>query len=96
MRVLDDRMLETRPGTGRRHEAVRNEMFESHLFDSEAAEENALCRGGSSPVERMSVGYYLKERLCGRPVGTVCESCKKLAVPLIVRDLEAEGPVEEA
>ena len=103
MRVLDDRILETRPGTGRRHEAVRNEMFESHLFDSEAPEEKALCGGDSSPVERMSVKYYLEERLCGRPVGTICGRCKTLTMPLaevviedVAEDLEDEGRLGDA
>ena len=84
MRVRNDDILKMNPGTERRHEAVRNEVFESHLFNAEAPEEKALCGGYSSAVERMSVGYYLKERLRGCPVGTVCERCKSLAVPLAV------------
>ena len=98
MRVRNDDILKMNPGTGRRHEAVRNEVFESHLFNAEAPEEKALCGGYSSAVERMSVGYYLKERLRGCPVGTVCERCKALAVPLaevvikdMAQDLEDEG-----
>ena len=103
MRVADDRMLETRPGTGRRHEAVRNEVSESHLFNAEASEEKALCGGYSSTVERMSVGYYLKGRLRGCPVGTVCERCKALAMPLakvgiedMAQNLEDEGRFGDA
>ena len=98
MRVADDSALKMNPGTGRRLEAVRNEVSESHLFYAEAPEEKALCGGYSSAVERMSVGYYLEERLRGCPVGTVCERCKALAVPLakvgiedMAQDLEDEG-----
>ena len=90
--------MKMNPGTGRRLEAVRNEVSESHLFYAEAPEEKALCGGYSSAVERMSVGYYLEERLRGCPVGTVCERCKALAVPLakvgiedMAQDLEHEG-----
>ncbi len=46
----------------------------------------------------MSVGYYLEERLRGRPVGTVCQDCKVLAMPLaediledMAEDLEEDG-----
>ena len=78
-------------------------MFELHLLDENAAEEQALCGEDSSPVERMSVGYYLEERLCGRPVGTVCQDCKALAMPLakvilegMAEDLEDEGRLGDA
>ena len=90
MRVADDNTLKMNPGTGRRHEAAKNEVIEMHLFDSEAAKENALCEEDSSPIERMSVGYYLEERLRGCPVGTVCDRCTVLAMPLaevIIKDL---------
>lgn len=82
---------------------MRNEVMEMHLFDSEAAEEKALCGEDSSSIERMSVGYYLEERLCGRPVGAVCERCKTLAMPLaediieeMAQDLEDEGRLGDA
>ena len=98
MRVLDDRILETKRGTGRRPGAATSTVMEIHLFDAEAAEEKALCGGYSSAVERMSVGYYLEERLRGGPVETVCERCKALAMPLaevviedMAQDLEDEG-----
>ena len=74
-----------------------------HLFDANAAREKALCRKDSSSIERMSVGYYLEERLCGHPVGTVCQDCKTLAMPLaeaIIEDmaqaLEYEGRLGDA
>ena len=99
MRVPDDDTLKMKPGTGRRHEAVRTEVLEMHLFDARAPEEKALCGEDSSSIERRSVDYYLEDRLRGQSVGTVCERCKALAVPLaeiIVRHLEAEDPVDEA
>ena len=55
MRVLDDRMLETRPGTGRRPRAARREVMAMHLLDTEAPGEKAICGGDSSAVERMSL-----------------------------------------
>ena len=74
-----------------------------HLFDAEAAREKALCRKDSSSIDRMSVGYYLEERLRGRPVGTVCQDCKTLAMPLaeaiiedMAQDLEDEGRLGDA
>ena len=98
MTVSGDNTLEMNPRTERRLKAVRNEIFESHLFYSATTEEKALCGKDSSPVERMSVGYYLEERLCGRPVGTVCQDCKALAMPLaediledMAEDLEEDG-----
>ena len=74
-----------------------------HLIDVEAREEEALCGKDSSCIERMSVGYYLEERLRRRPVGTVCQDCKGLAMPLaeaIIEDmaqaLEEEGRLGDA
>ena len=96
MTVADDKTLRMKPRTGRRNAAVRNKVMEMHLFDVEAAEEKALCGEDSSPVERMSVGYYLEERLCGRPVGTVCQECKTLAMPLAEVILEDKGRLGDA
>ena len=42
---------------------------------------------------------YLEDRLYGLWVGTICEGCKALTIPLaaiLTRDLEAEGLVGEA
>ena len=82
---------------------MSNEVKEMHLFDSDAAEEKSLCGEESSSIERMSVEYYLEERLCGRPVGTVCERCKTLAMPLAevviidkALELEDEGRLGDA
>ena len=81
-----------------RLQLTTQEMFEMHLYDADAAEEMALCGEDSSPIERMSVAYYLEERLYGRPDGTVCQRCKTLAMPFaeviiqeMVQDLEDEG-----
>lgn len=62
---------------------MRNEVMEMHLFDAEASEDKALCGENSSSIERISVGYYLGERGHRRPVGTVCERCKVLSMPLV-------------
>ena len=74
-----------------------------HLFNAEADEEKVRCTEGSSSIERMSVRYYLEERLCGRPAGPVCERCKGLAMPLaeviieeMAENLEDEGRLGDA
>ena len=67
MRVQDDDTLNLNPGARRKYEAVRNEVMEMHLFDAEAAEEEALCGEDSLSIVRMSVGYYLEARRRGRP-----------------------------
>ena len=77
----------------------RHELKEQHLFDDDAREERALCGAHTSTEERIGVDYYLECRRGGAPLGTVCEDCKALAVPLAenrVRDLEADGLVDEA
>ena len=103
MRVAGDKTLKMNPETGRRIEDVRTEVMEMHLFDVDADEEKALCGGDPSSIELMSVGYYLEERLPRRPVGTVCERCKTLAMPLaefiledMAEDLEDEGLLGDA
>ena len=82
---------------------LTTQMFKMHLYDSEAAEENAFCGEDSSPIERMSVGYYLEERLYGPQDWTVCDRCKALAMPLaeviieeMAEDLEDEGRLGDA
>ena len=103
MTTADNKTVKMNPGTGRRLEAVRKELMEMHLFDTEADEERALCGGDSSPIELMSVGYYLEERRCEHPVGTVCQDCKDLAMPLAeviientAEDFEDEGLLGDA
>lgn len=95
MRLADDNTLKTTPRTGRKHEAVRNEVMQMHLFDENAAKEMSLCREDSSSIERMSVGYYLEERLCGRPIGAVCERCKALVMSLADDIIEEMAEVLE-
>ena len=82
-----------------RFQLTRHEVFEMHLFDTDAAEEEALCGADTSSVERRGVGYYLEDRLHGWEVGSVCEGCKPPAVRFAVttsRDLEDEGLMDEA
>ena len=76
-----------------------HEMFEIHLFDEDAAEEQALCGTDTTGSERRCVGGYLEDRLYGNRVGTVCEVCKAPAAHFamnISRDLEADEMEEEA
>ena len=74
-------------------------VVELALIDPNADEERALCGGDSSVHDRMSVDYYLHRRKDGLEVGTVCEACKALAIPVAestARNLEAEGRLDEA
>ncbi len=86
-----------------RYLLTTQEMFKMHLYDAEAAEDNAFCGEDSSPIDRMSVGYYLEERLYGPQDWTVCDRCKVLAMPLaeviieeMAEDLEDEGRLGDA
>ncbi len=59
----------------------------------------AKRRPYTSTDDRTGVDYYLERRKDGLPVGTVCEQCKDLAVPVaenLIRDLETDGLVDEA
>ena len=82
---------------------IRHEVMEMHLFDESVVEEQALCGRGTTRTERMGVREYLEERLDGSPVGTVCQDCKALAMPLggvtigdMAKDLEDEGRLGDA
>ena len=75
------------------------EVNEQHLFDENADSERTFCGAGTSTEERVGVCYYMKRRINGLDVGTVCESCKAFAPPFALRlsrDLEAEGMLDEA
>ena len=77
----------------------KREVMEMHLFDNDAREEEAMCGVDTSADERRGVEGYLEDRLYGHSVGTVCERCKALAFPFaekLIRDLEAEGVLDEA
>ena len=77
----------------------RREVIEMHLFDDDAAEENALCEADASDDDRRSAMCYLDDRLRGAWVGTVCQGCKERAAPFAVnlaQDLEDEGLPDEA
>lgn len=97
MTVADDNTLTMNPGTGRRHEAVRNEVIEMHLFDENAAKERARCGRNTTPTGRMGVREYVNDRLYGNRQRPVCQDCKALAMPLaeviieeMAEDLEDE------
>ena len=94
MKVSGDGALKVTPETNRRYE-----IMEMHLFDIYASEEKALCGKDTSATERRGVNGYLEDRLWGNWVGTVCEGCKALAVPIAVKrslELETEGLADEA
>ena len=77
----------------------RREEKTMHLFDEDAAEEQALCGTDTSATERRGMRGYLQDRLDDRWVGTVCEECKALAAHFamnISRDLEAYEKEDEA
>jgi len=84
----------TRPDT-----EGRCDLMETHLFDADTRDEEALCGADTTADCRRSVGGYLEDRLNEIAVGTTCEGCKRRAVPFAVnlaRDLEAEGLLDEA
>ena len=94
MRLRDYRTLQATPEAN-----GRCETMEMHLFDTNARKENALCGAGTSGDDLRGVNGYLEDRLYGLSVGVACEGCKTLAVLFaenLVRDLEADGRVNEA
>ena len=74
--------------TERRYEAMRYKVMDMHLFNDDADEEKALC-GAETSYNVRSVRYYLEDRVCGPSVGSVCQECKVLAVPLAREIIEA-------
>ena len=77
----------------------RCEMREMHLFDTDTREEKALWGVDASADDQRGVDGYLGDRMKGVSVGAVCEGCKALAAPFavnLIRDLEAEGLLDEA
>ena len=81
--------------TGRRYEAMSHDVIDMHLFDEDADEEKALC-GAETSYNVRSVRYYLEDRVCGPSVGSVCQECKVLAMPLAEEIIEAEIEKHEA
>ncbi len=80
--------------TERRYEAMRYDVMEMHLFGENASEE-ALCGVETSHNVR-SVRYYLEDRVHGPSVGSVCQECKVLAMPLAEEIIEAKVDEHEA
>ena len=64
MKNREDRTLKATPETNSRYEST-----ESHLFDTDATEEKALCGADTSAAYRRAVGGYLESRLYGHSVG---------------------------
>ena len=94
MKARDDRAYELR-----REDTRTREVFEMHLFDIDAAEEEALCGVNTTDGDTRGVEGYLDDRLDDNWIGTICEGCKALAAPFATkrgRDLVAEGLLDEA
>ena len=92
MRTLDEDTLNQMPDIERRYEVV-----EMHLSDTNAVVPKALC-GAATSHDLRDLKGYLEDRLNGAWVGTVCQECKALAIPLaeailedMAQDLEDEG-----
>ena len=71
--------------------------MEMHLFDENAREEQALCGRDTTGTERRDLKGYLEDRLHSHWVGTVCQDCKVLSMPLaktIIKD-KAQGAEDE-
>lgn len=91
--------LKANPGAEGRFQLTGREVFEIHLFDEDAAEEQALCGTNTHDTERMGARGYLEDRLYDNWIGTVCQDCKVRAVSFtvsIIDGLEAYERVEEA
>ena len=85
--------------TEMRFQLTRSELFEMHLFDEDAREEEALCGRKTAGTERRSVMGYLEDRLFGNRVGTVCQDCKDRIASFagkMIDELEANKCVEQA
>ena len=87
MKSHDREAPKTTLETEGRSPLIRHEVMEMHL----SVEEEALCGRGTTRTERKDVRYYLEERLDGSPIGTVCERCKALAMPLADPIIEAKA-----
>ena len=99
MKPSNCRTLEAILDTEGRSQLTRCELFEMHLFDEDAAEEQALCGKDTADTERRGVRGYLEDRLYGNRVGTVCQDCKDRVAQFtrgIIDDLEADERMEEA
>ena len=99
MKICHCKTLKATMKTEGRFQLTRHEVFEMHLFDENAAAEQALCGKDATGTERRGVGGYLEDRLYCNWVGAICQDCKALAAPFtgkIINDLEADGRVEEA
>ena len=55
-------------------------METMHLMDTEAEEEEALCKGRVSVHDLTGVDDYLVRRANSLPLSAICEPCKALAV----------------
>ena len=102
MKMTNDKSFGVNPETERRYEAMRYNVIDMHLFNDEADEEKALC-GDETSCNVRSVRYYLEDRVHGPSVGSICQECKVLAVPLAeeiieaaIEDHEAEGRLDIA
>ncbi len=58
----------------------RHGMNEMHLYDEESRKEEALCGTETCDIDRITVQYYLKDRMDGPSAGLLCEACKMIAV----------------
>ena len=89
MKDIDDGTIEVNMNTYGRHE-----MIEVHLFDSDARDEEALCRAESSVHSRTILQDYLERRRNELTVPTTCDPCKALAASWIekrCRQLDADA-----
>ena len=99
MKLHECNALKVTEETEGRFQLTRHAVFEMHLFDEDAAVEQALCAKDAPATDRKGVRGYLEDRLYCNWVGTICQDCKALAAPFtgkIIDDLQADGRVEEA
>ena len=75
MKLSNCHTLKATMETEGRFQLIRHDVFEMHLFDEDATEEQALCSRDTADTERRGVRGYLEDRLYGNRVGTVCQDC---------------------
>ena len=103
MKIRHCETLKATLETEGRFDMTKDEVFEMHLVDRNNRRERAICGVCAPDNKRMGMAYYLEMRKDGFGVGTVCQSCKALAMPLaaviledMAQDLEEDGWLGEA
>ncbi len=80
MKLHHSEILKATPETEGRFQLIRYEAFEPHLFDENAAEEQAHCGRDTTRTERIGEREYLNDRLNGNRPRAASMASAKLAM----------------